>query len=568
MGGAFLQGRTSSLVALNIDGKNIVKEGPKQKFVALRDIYFLRGFFAFLNLFITFFSAMDLSLILLNDNLLSKEVEHKLKVRKNLMKFYCLVLVMALLSFVIMPVGIFLLFHFLSFGGSWANFLMAVVRALSIVMFLLLLKAFDITKEIYKYNYALNKINNAMDGTKYLDYNAVKISSGNRVFSASNFILFALLICYMIVPLITFNVHYLLDIVIKVVFAILFICLAYEVLFGIEYLYKKSQLVKVLAYPFFGLSMLTTKKCDDNYVKTLAYAYEELILMTTARKDFDENRENFREVYNSIKTQLFDAGITQPREADYLICDTLGLDLTKLITKDSFSKEEIKILNNVLKQRLTHKPLCKIVGKRNFYGRDFFVDENVLSPRQETEILTNLVIKELDSKLKTKNVLDLCTGSGAIAITIALESKCNVIASDKSAKALKIAQKNAEKLGAKVQFVKSDMFKGLKNEGKFDIIVSNPPYIPTKDIAKLDAEVKNFDPLMALDGGSDGLDFYRIIAKQAPNFLNKKGKLMLEIGFDEGKAVCEILKNDFDNIEIIKDYDDMDRIVVATKREK
>lgn len=568
MGGAFLGGRSSSLVALNIDGKNVVKEGSKQRFVALRDIVFLRGFFTFINLIITFFGAMDLSLILLNDSLLSKEVEYKLKVRKDLMKFYGLMLLVALGSFVLMPVAVFLVLRFLVKASSWADGIMALVRGLSIVMFLLLLRCFRVTKNVYQYNYALNKVNNAMKGTKYLDYTSVKLNSGQAVFSASNFMLFSFLLCYMVVPFITFNIHYLLNILIKIAFSILFICLAYEVLFGIEYLYRKNKFLHALAYPFLGLSMLTAKKCTDENIKTITYAYEELILMTTTRSDFREDRESFRQVYNDIKTQLFDAGIDEAREADYLICDTLGIDVTALITKDSFSKDEVKQLNKVLKERLKRKPLCKIVHKRNFYGRDFFVDENVLSPRQETEILTNIVIKDIDSKLKNKTVLDLCTGSGAIGITIALETKCKVTASDKSAEALNIAQKNAEKLGASVQFIKSDMFKGLKNAGKFDIIVSNPPYIASKDIASLDAEVKNYDPLMALDGGSDGLDFYRIIAKNAPDFLTKGGKLYLEIGYDEAAAVSEMLKKDFENIEVIKDYDDMDRIVVATKREK
>ena len=162
--------------------------------------------------------------------------------------------------------------------------------------------------------------------------------------------------------------------------------------------------------------------------------------------------------------------------------------------------------------------------------------------------------------------MDLCTGSGAIAVTIDLESNSTVFASDKSKRALNVAQKNGQKLGAKVQFVQSDMFKNLKEQDKFDIIVSNPPYIPTEDIQKLDKEVKDFDPIMALDGGDDGLNFYRIIAKKAPHFLSDNGKLFLEIGYDQAKQVVNLLQNDFQDIQVIKDYDDLDRIVIASKR--
>ncbi len=565
--GAVLQGRYEALISYNIGGKQGLKTASKQRFRALRDIPFIRGLFVFINYIITFFSAMDISLVLLNENLLSERVEHKLKVRADLMKFYGLVMLMALISFVIMPVGIYLVLYFFV-PPAWANFTMTIIRGLSICLFLVLLKVFKTSRKVYKYNYAINKINNAMVGTKSLDYIAIKLNKGQSVYSASNFMVLSLLLAYMIVPLISFPVHFLLDILIKITTAILFICLAYEVLYSIEYGYRKNAFVKVLSYPFLALSMLTTVPCKEEDIKAVSYGYEELIQMTTTRKSFDEKRASFRKVYNDIKTRLYDGGIIEAREADYLICDTLGLDRTALITKDSFTDEEIKQLNKVVKQRINRKPLCKILGRRNFYGRDFVVNQNVLSPRQETEILTNMVIDELEQRKTGKKVLDLCTGSGAIGITIALETKAVVTCSDKSKKALDIANQNAQNLKAKVQIIKSDMFKDLNDCGKFDIIVSNPPYIPSKDIETLDEEVKNYDPILALDGGDDGLDFYKIIAKKAADYLNKNGKLYLEIGYSQGQDVAYLLRDNFENIEIKKDYDGLDRIIVATKRDK
>ena len=323
--------------------------------------------------------------------------------------------------------------------------------------------------------------------------------------------------------------------------------------------------MRVIAFPFLQLSRLTTVRCKRHHMQTVFYGYEELIQMTATRKDFDKERESYRKVYSDIKNRLFECGITENREADYLICDTLGIDKTELFLKDSFSKQEISKLNKVVEQRVMRKPLCKILNKKCFYGRDFFVDQNVLSPRQETELLTNLAIEDILANEKKMQVLDLCTGSGAIAITVALETKSKVVASDKSQKALNVAQKNAQNLGAKVQFYKSDMFKNLNDCGKFDIIISNPPYIPTQDIQNLDVEVKDYDPVMSLDGGDDGLDFYKIIARKAPEYLKEGGRLYLEIGFDQGESVKALLSRNFIDIEVIKDYDDNDRIVVARK---
>lgn len=564
LGGVVLSGPKQNLATFSYNGEKQIENISRQKFLALRDIPFLRGIFVMIGYLITFFQAFDLSLIVLNQKLIAGDVERKLKVRKSLIKFYALVLLVAFVSFLVAPVGIYLLMYFFVPSGL-ANFVMAITRVISVFAFLLMLKMFSVSKDIYRHNYAINKVNNAMFGTKYLDYKQAQKSSGFCVYSAGNFLVFSLLICYLFVPVITFDVHFVFNVLIKIAFAILFICLAYELLVGVEYTYRKNAFMRVIAFPFLQLSRLTTTRCKRHHMQTVFYGYEELIQMTATRKDFDKERESYRKVYSDIKNRLFECGITENREADYLICDTLGIDKTELFLKDSFSKQEISKLNKVLEQRVMRKPLCKILNKKCFYGRDFFVDQNVLSPRQETELLTNLAIDDILANEKKLQVLDLCTGSGAIAITVALETKSKVVASDKSQKALNVAQKNAQNLGAKVQFYKSDMFKNLNDCGKFDIIISNPPYIPTQDIQNLDVEVKDYDPVMSLDGGDDGLDFYKIIARKAPEYLKEGGRLYLEIGFDQGESVKALLSRNFVDIEVIKDYDDNDRIVVARK---
>jgi release factor glutamine methyltransferase len=208
-------------------------------------------------------------------------------------------------------------------------------------------------------------------------------------------------------------------------------------------------------------------------------------------------------------------------------------------------------------------PLTKIFNHTSFYGYDFYVDKNVLSPRQETEQVVEEAIKFIKNinSEKTK-VLDLMTGSVAIAVTIAKQTRAKIFASDISEQALSVAKKNARDLKAKIKFIESDIFNGIKKI-KFDIIVSNPPYIPSRDILSLDDEVKKYDPILALDGGEDGLYFYREIAEKAYDYLKPNGLLVLEIGEDQGQSVKKLLQKSFENIRIKKDYSGNERIVIA-----
>lgn len=206
-------------------------------------------------------------------------------------------------------------------------------------------------------------------------------------------------------------------------------------------------------------------------------------------------------------------------------------------------------------------PLQYIIGFSYFYNRKFVIDENVLIPRMDTETVIQVLI---DKKIAGK-VLDLCTGSGIIAITMDLETDSQVVGADISKGALNIAKKNQTKLGSDVQWIQSDLFCKIKD--KFDLIVSNPPYINKKDMNNLDLYVKK-EPFSALYGGKDGLEFYRKIINQAPNYLNKNGYICLEIGYNQGKAVTELLEDSFHNIEIHQDISGKDRVLIARKKQK
>ena len=208
-------------------------------------------------------------------------------------------------------------------------------------------------------------------------------------------------------------------------------------------------------------------------------------------------------------------------------------------------------------------PLQHITHRQEFMKMDFFVDENVLIPMPDTEILVEEVIK-IAQKYNSPRILDLCTGSGAIAISLKkFVPNADITAVDISEKALEIAQKNAEKLEAKINFVKSNLFDKLDNK-KFDIIVSNPPYIRKDEIKKLSEEVQK-EPKIALDGGEDGLDFYRIIAEQAINYLKTGSFLCFEIGYNQKNDVIKIIEDEqnYKNTYCKKDLYGNDRIIIT-----
>lgn len=257
-------------------------------------------------------------------------------------------------------------------------------------------------------------------------------------------------------------------------------------------------------------------------------------------------------------------------KAKIVLADLLGKNKEYLMIHDD---DDIKDgLNKIFLKKIerlkNREPLQYVINKQDFMGMELYVDENVLIPQPDTENLVEEVILLSDKKRKyirdEIKILDLCTGSGAIAISLSkLINKSLVYASDISKKALKIAEENSMKNHANVLFLESDLFDKISRIYKFDIIVSNPPYIESEVIKTLSEEVQK-EPILALDGGEDGLDFYRKIAKEAKDYIEKEGYLALEIGYNQRLAVENILKeNGYKNIYSRKDLGGNDRIVVG-----
>ena len=246
-----------------------------------------------------------------------------------------------------------------------------------------------------------------------------------------------------------------------------------------------------------------------------------------------------------------------------ILTDTFGVDLNKFILDidNEFEPDkdlEAKYLSRIEKRK-EHIPLQYIINKQNFYGLDFYVDESVLIPRYDTENIVDRIVKDCKEN-KCLSVLDLCTGSGCIAVSLKKSGFEKVYAADISDKALAVAKHNAKLNNADIIFLQSDLYENFPKEIRFDIIVSNPPYISTDEIARLEKQVRDFEPKLALDGGRDGLDFYKKIINLSKKFLNNKGRLYLEIGYDQSKDVVDLAKKEgYDNIVIIKDLSGRDR---------
>lgn len=274
---------------------------------------------------------------------------------------------------------------------------------------------------------------------------------------------------------------------------------------------------------------------------------------------------NLREIYTEGKNRLQKAGVQSYEfDARQLLFFAFSIDANQYLLDQSMplSREEEKKVNSyfeAIQKRSEKIPLQYITGKQNFCGLDFYVNENVLIPRLDTEVL---VEKILECEEPGQSVMDMCTGSGCIAITLQKLGGFQVMAVDISEEALTLARKNAQRNQAQVTFFQSNMFDQLSNTSKVDVIVSNPPYIESKVVDELDDEVKKYEPRLALDGMEDGLHFYRILAREGKRFLNEGGRLYAEIGFDQAEAVKEIFgAQGFLDIQVYKDLAGLDRVV-------
>ena len=271
------------------------------------------------------------------------------------------------------------------------------------------------------------------------------------------------------------------------------------------------------------------------------------------------------EIKKKLSKNFSISGIeTSELDARLILKEILSFDDKELIINENYNIPErfIKEIFAIGERRLKGEPISKIFKKRNFYKSTFIISNDVLDPRPETELIVEIA-NNFIKKNEVKNILDLGTGSGCILLSILKENKMiNGLGIDLSKEAINIAQKNSKKLQLDKQsnFLISNWMEAINF--KFDIVVSNPPYIASKDIKKLSNNVKNFDPLLSLDGGEDGLNCYRVIVKDLKRVINKNAIIIIEIGYNQSNSVEEIFKNnDFKLLKKYNDINGLDRVL-------
>ncbi len=253
-----------------------------------------------------------------------------------------------------------------------------------------------------------------------------------------------------------------------------------------------------------------------------------------------------------------DNGVHNAQEVYFIVEAKLGYSRADIAVMDCLSRREQRAIKRAVDKRIKGMSLQRIIGYTDWAGVRIMENKHTLSPRPETEYLVELVAREPKG-----SVLDVCTGSGCIALALAKRGY-DVTACDLSKRALRCAKSNAKLNGLDVKWVHSDMFAGIR--GKYDMVVSNPPYVTTDECKSLDKDVLLNDPIMALDGGKDGLDYYRIIARDAAQYLTDNGVLYLELGISQHQSVAKLLENCYKDITIIKDLNGVDRYIRAVKK--
>ena len=348
---------------------------------------------------------------------------------------------------------------------------------------------------------------------------------------------------------------------IKLLFLPVVAGISYEVL---KLLAKtQSKIFLPLKAPGFALQKLTTREPSDDMLEVAIAAFKQVYEM-----DADENvpestftvSKTVKKYTEELKAIFAEKGIDES-DAEWLVSVKTGVARSELANCDAvLVPSRVKEMDAVAGERMSGRPLWYILGDTEFYGYKIKVDERVLIPRPETELLAEMAIKTIEDGDK---VLDLCTGSGCIAIALRREVKdkeITVTAADVSADALELAKENAKSNFADIKFIESDLF--TKVRGKFNLIVCNPPYIKRSDLAGLQSEVKDHEPVLALDGGEDGLDFYRRLAAEAPKHLVRGGTLLMECGAGQAQEIVKLF-NKFDYTMISRDYNDVERFVRA-----
>ena len=485
--------------------------------------------------------------------------------------------ILALAIFIALPQFLtgFLPFDKTSVGleGLWFNLIEGGIRLVIFILYILLISLIPSLRRVYMYHGAEHKKISCFESGKELTVENVRGCSRVHDRCGTTFLFLVMIVSILVFSLANVAVgrwlyalvnerfHNLTRIAFKILLLPIVAGVSYEVL---RLLAKtKNKFFLIFKAPGLLLQRLTTREPDDSMIECAIAAFNTVLKMeqdpTVPERVFATSGK-MSALLKNTKKRFADNGIDE-EDAEWIFALTLSIPKSAVASEERILKvSQAKKIVKIADERLTGKPLWYIIGDTDFYGYKIKVDERVLIPRPETEELAALVVGVAE---EGQSILDLCTGSGAIAVAVYKEleksnRKAKVTAVDISADALELAKENAEANEAEILFIQSDLFSRIR--GRFDIIVSNPPYIPSAEIQTLQREVKDYEPRLALDGGADGLDMYRRIAKDASKYLNRGGVLIMEVGAGQAQEVVKLFKSCAYSM-ILKDFNNIDRYV-------
>ncbi|MBQ8320132.1 MAG: peptide chain release factor N(5)-glutamine methyltransferase [Clostridia bacterium] len=454
----------------------------------------------------------------------------------------------------------------------WYNLIEGGIRLLIFFAYMLLVALIPDMKRVYMYHGAEHKTITCFEEGKPLTVENVRGCARVHDRCGTTFLFIVMIVSILLFSLANFALgkwiyveSAALNKLIRIGFKLLMLPVvagvSYEVLRGLAK--TKNKFFTLFKMPGLLLQRVTTREPSDDMIECAIAAFEEVQKM-----DADPTRPvrsfavqgKMSDVLSSVKKTFAAAGIEED-EAEWIFALTLEMPKSAVASEERILKTpQVKAIFKIVEERMTGRPLWYIIGDTDFCGYKIKVDERVLIPRPETEELVMIAVNSAEEEF---NILDLCTGSGAIAIAVKKELEkrkipVTVTASDVSEDALALAKENAEQNEAEVKFIHSDLFTRIRD--RFHIIVTNPPYIPKAECEGLQKEVRDFEPRLALDGGEDGLEYYRQIAKEAPKYLTQGGMVIMEVGAGQAQDVVKLFRY-ADYAIVMKDFAGVDRFV-------
>lgn len=544
------------------DNRSVTKKHP------ILNIPFIRGFFVLIESMKVGMESLNYSASFLDDE--EEEptkfelwLEKKLGKKANdvIIGFTMIVsFIFSIGLFVALPTGVASVFKNMGASHVVLNLIEAFIRIGILILYMYVISKMKDIYRLFQYHGAEHKTIFCYEAMEELTVENVRKQPRLHPRCGTNF-----MFLIMFVSIIIFSCTGWGGIVERLVLRIVLI----PVVTGISYELIKwlgkndGKLARIIAYPGLKLQLLTTKEPDDSQIEVAIASLK----AAEGIKDLDKTIE---ELINTGTKTLKDSGIDTARlDSELLLGNVIDKERLYLIThkEETVSKEQCAKFFDMIEKRRKKMPVKYILNKCEFMGIDLHVEEGVLIPRDDTELLVDEVLKNIkeDSEMQ---VCDLCCGSGAIGISLAyLRKNIKVDVLDYYPIPEKVTLINIKKhnLQDRVSFIKSDLLQvPIGNSKKYDIIVSNPPYIEEEEIGKLMDDVQKYEPHTALSGGTDGLDFYRKIVNQSSEVLNENGILAFEIGYNQGEAVKSLMEeNNFKDVNVIKDFASLDRIVIG-----